>query len=1723
MPQAQGLKDSVMLFRKVFFISLLFISFFKWATGQSFDNACTVILEQAVEVNNYLSESASIIPLGSEIEFVGQLPDATAWIVRNSGEYYTYPATSPDIHPAGCEPSSWGTPPRGYLRLESVMDEVGITAWHEQGYFGQGVRVGILDTRYDDLSATLTGLPISESQVTFIPSPTDLETLLPQAERTEKYHGTKVLEVMAYVAPEADYVLARSVDATSFSQAVDDLIAEDVQIIIHAGNVITPDPKPYHQAVQRATEDHDIFWVNSAGNMGVGYYPGLYSGGEGLLPVHQFADPNRAGTQQSLMVPVDRSQDVTVTAIWDPGPDDAYEFELFVSGNCRLDSTDTFPLVTSQQTEDTPAGMARVTISTGQLAQIGDYNTVPSSGKQFACTNTANSDGLADHHIFISLRDANQDIPVDTRFDLYVQGAIPATFDPFTMVSLDPVVQSPADILQSFTVGAQTTNTATTAWYSGRSNSLQYYELNDFNVDYSTDELVRPNIMTYGEIELPSGRKFFGTSAATPIVGGVAALLYEQNNGIEVDQLVNTGSCLFDGAVSRQLRFLKIKQATSNQSCETYYWEVDLSSSLISNFSPPETLKPISQLEGIRRANLALATQEDGNPSLALALALAANEIPNPPVEARDALQQIAFKPGIRDWLVAPEGAQYSNLEFIPDGSYLFAAYTRRIGNWIGIVDMWDIGKKQIIHSFQTEIEYITDIGISYDGNFLAVAGCSRNPASYCRQGRIEVWDINTYDLYRIFEHSKKEINAIDFAKDSLLLASVGCHEIIELEFGSMCTENEIILVDLMGEYRVTATLPSSTLSDIAIHPDGGTLVTGGSKCVEDQTICEEGEIIIWDSKTLKQLNHITPMYPPLETPDSGVEDVKYDHSGNYIVSRTFSTVAIWNSQNGELIESEWRLSFMGSDMSLYGPYNSFDSLMVTSDFETVIVNDLFSDFVNLELAGHTGIVNDVVFSPDGRFIVSADDDETMILWALKPGNEIQSFDFKFELLPDANQNVIFDDHYLLTQTCDQREEGACYEINLILWDIEDQSIVMTIPSISIARQPPGEGLWITEIGFDLEAERLAIGMNDRSVSVFDTRAQKLLQTYIPNPLPRYDNEGIQRIAIYDENTIISANCENVAVGWFGCLDEIVVWDIASNSPKARIPLDFVYTLSSTGEYAVASRCLSEYPSCDSYSMMLINVVNSETLWELNRDFSRIVNVAFDITQEYIVILHERSDEDNINNGSRHQEVTILDKAGSVVAQNVTLPADTLAVRYNAQNGSIIALSSNRQNNRQIVWNISTGEKLIVLEDILDSSFLSDSGQLLTSGIRGSTIKIRRIYTYAELLDWVDKNRYTRDLTCAERNQYSIEPLCDPVVSDLRVTPFPTPGPIEVKPAEVRPFDVTYDTPINIGEVIDATLFASATDIWILNGEAGDVIDIIVSAQFDSTVELINSTGLSLAFNDDFSENPGDSRILEFRLPWSAEYTIEVSGDSEDLLGEEYSLLVTDTGTTGNTSSDFALSIGMNAIGFLQPGESHYWTFEASTDDLVDIHVIAEFDSIVTLYDEFGNQININDDYNNTNESRISNEEIQADGTYSIEVFNLALVDFIAGSYELELNFMNAISNKSGDDTYTTTANLDTNCPNLPAAQLQVGGNGIVPIRQTDSNNMRSEPATGARIVRIAPPGTVFDIVGGPECASGYRWWQVRLPSGASVGWLMVTNQRGGLILQIRYYYQFRS
>lgn len=84
-------------------------------------------------------------------------------------------------------------------------------------------------------------------------------------------------------------------------------------------------------------------------------------------------------------------------------------------------------------------------------------------------------------------------------------------------------------------------------------------------------------------------------------------------------------------------------------------------------------------------------------------------------------------------------------------------------------------------------------------------------------------------------------------------------------------------------------------------------------------------------------------------------------------------------------------------------------------------------------------------------------------------------------------------------------------------------------------------------------------------------------------------------------------------------------------------------------------------------------------------------------------------------------------------------------------------------------------------------------------------------------------------------------------------------------------------------------------------------------------------------------------------------------------------------------------------------------------------------------------------------------------------------------------------------------------CPGTPASNMSNGMEGRVTFSTGTPLNMRQTPSTAAAVVRILPEGATFDVVGGPQCADGYTWWQIRIP-GNTYGWAAEGDSEGYFI-----------
>jgi WD40 repeat protein len=85
---------------------------------------------------------------------------------------------------------------------------------------------------------------------------------------------------------------------------------------------------------------------------------------------------------------------------------------------------------------------------------------------------------------------------------------------------------------------------------------------------------------------------------------------------------------------------------------------------------------------------------------------------------------------------------------------------------------------------------------------------------------------------------------------------------------------------------------------------------------------------------------------------------------------------------------------------------------------------------------------------------------------------------------------------------------------------------------------------------------------------------------------------------------------------------------------------------------------------------------------------------------------------------------------------------------------------------RLILWDLDSGEAIRNFKahnaPVAHVTFSPQGDWVLTNALDGA-VHIWQVHrTLDELVDWVQENRYVRQLTCAERDLYGVQPLCTP-------------------------------------------------------------------------------------------------------------------------------------------------------------------------------------------------------------------------------------------------------------------------------------------------------------------------------------------------------------------------
>jgi len=552
-----------------------------------------------------------------------------------------------------------------------------------------------------------------------------------------------------------------------------------------------------------------------------------------------------------------------------------------------------------------------------------------------------------------------------------------------------------------------------------------------------------------------------------------------------------------------------------------------------------------------------------GNTDLAIALALAANRIDQPVLQAQLTLSEAAYAPGTRR-MFRGHDATVRAVAISPDGRSALS------GSEDKTLLLWDLATGKPLQRFVGHTGEVHSVAISPDG---------RSALSGSEDKTLILWDLATGTPLRQFTGHTEAVNAVAISPDGRTALSGAGNTIIPAN----STDTTVILWDIATArpiFRLQG--HTQTVWAVAFSPDGHTALSGAA----------DSALMLWDlgSGTLIRsfTGHTGDVFTVAFSPDgrtvvSGSRDARlgvwniatntnfflkhgasvrsavFSPDGRHILSGSLDTnLRLWDHSNGAQLDrfeehtnavnavafshdqrqvllgssdktlSLWDVAtgriirrFVGHTAGVFGVAFSPDGRQALSGSEdkTVILWDVATGRIIRRFVGHTDGVNRVVFSSDGRSALSSSVDKTLILWDVATGQLLQRFVghtdkvFSVAFSPDGRQAL-----------------SGSEDKTVILWDVGTGQVIQRLK---------GHDATVRVVVFspDAQGKTALSGSDDQSVILWDLSTGQPIRRFVGH------SAAVRDVAFSpDGHTALSGSADGT----------LIVWDLATGQPIRR-------------------------------------------------------------------------------------------------------------------------------------------------------------------------------------------------------------------------------------------------------------------------------------------------------------------------------------------------------------------------------------------------------------------------------------------------------------------------------------------------------------------------------------------------------------------------------------------
>jgi WD40 repeat protein len=708
-------------------------------------------------------------------------------------------------------------------------------------------------------------------------------------------------------------------------------------------------------------------------------------------------------------------------------------------------------------------------------------------------------------------------------------------------------------------------------------------------------------------------------------------------------------------------------------------------------------------------AGQALADQDSGT---ALVLALAANRIPQPPPQSQRILLSAAYAPGARS-------------------------------------------RNTLAALFPGVVGPATCLAFSPDGTKILVG---------LADGKLVLWEPAT-GSHQFLNGYNGRVNAVAISPDGATALSAGWdHQVVywDLHTGA--------IIHRMGNSQAGH---SGVVRAVAFSPDGKTAVSGG---LAGDSILNPGELILWNLESGQEMRslhgHTNGVVAAAFTPDgkgilasSGDSEIVIEGEKVQGSNATYDVI-LWDAESGSL---KAKYPDVGHDVfSLAISPDGKRALLGSYYNRSITLLDLSTGKVLSTLTGHANAVRAVAFLPGGQQALSAGDDNTLILWNLATAKPLVIFK-----AGESGQLA------LAVQPDGRSALSSTRDGEIFRWDLQDAAVIQRLVGhndaiFDVDYSPGGQKALSCSGGANP-----GMPAQDASLRLWDLQSGgQLLRMASPVQV-------IFQCAVSPDGRQALSGSEDGLVR---------LWDLetAAEIRELKGHNDWVISMAFTP---------------DSKQALTGSKDGSLILWNLKEDqpVRKMYSAAGDNWSLAISPDGKKALTDAAQGGAIYWDLAtgteirrlrrsdVSEKPGvSGIAflpdgkSAITGEDDGYVIQWDLQTGKEFRRFGRHEGIRTRVevsrdgktlltsgmdgvlrlWDLESGELVrefgypapAVIFDIK----ISPDGQTALSGSIDQMVTQWSLSkpSLKELTDWIAANRYVRELTCAERARYQIEPLC---------------------------------------------------------------------------------------------------------------------------------------------------------------------------------------------------------------------------------------------------------------------------------------------------------------------------------------------------------------------------